>query len=221
MLDFVFELKRMSIKKKINTGTEMGKEEKIREKKKLIIEALKRLLEKEVYSQISIEDVAREAGLSKGGLRHYFPTKEELYVELIEDFFNQIEKDNIGIIKDLDNNDKAFISTLYGIEKFLLDKKNIRILINMILYGFEDEKIMGLIQKFIRNHLSLYENIIINNYQDETTPNPEDTQFAGRITQIILLCAGLLESIDPIKMDTPRLIEFVLEVFKMKPLNHD
>jgi len=199
----------------------MGKEEKIREKKKLIIEALKRLLEKEVYSQISIEDIAREAGLSKGGLRHYFPTKEELFVELIEDFFNQIEKDNIGIIKDLDNNDKAFISTLYGIEKFLLDKKNIRILINMILYGFEDDKIMSLIQKFIRNHLSLYENIIINNYKDDTTPNPEDTQFAGRITQIILLCAGLLESIDPIQMDTPRLIEFVLEVFKMKPLNQD
>ncbi len=199
----------------------MGKEEKIREKKKLIIEALKRLLEKEVYSQISIEDVAEEAGLSKGGLRHYFPTKEELYVELIEDFFNQIEKDNIGIIKDLDNSDKAFISTLYGVEKFLLDKKNIRILINMILYGFEDEKIMALIQKFMRNHLSLYENIIINNYKDETVPDPRDTQFTGRITQIILLCAGLLESIDPIQMDTPRLIEFVLEVFKMKPLNQN
>lgn len=195
----------------------MGKEEKIREKKRLIIEALKRLLEKEVYSQISIEDVAGEAGLSKGGLRHYFPTKEELYVELIEDFFNQIEKDNIGIIKDLDNNDKAFISTLYGIEKFLLDKKNIRIFINMVLYGFEDEKIMGLIQKFIRSHLSLYEDIIVNNYKDASTANADDIQFAGRITQIILLCAGLLESIDPIKMDTPRLIEFVLSVFKKNP----
>ncbi len=194
----------------------MAKEEKIREKKKHIIEALKRLLGKEVYSQISIEDVAKEAGLSKGGLRHYFPTKEELYVELIEDFFNQIEKDNIGIIKDLDSNDKAFVSTLYGIEQFLLDKKNIRIFINMILYGFEDEKIMGLIQKFVRGHLSLFEDIIIDNRKSDGENNLEDTQFIGRITQIILLCAGLFESIDPIKMDTPQLIEFILELFKMK-----
>lgn len=194
----------------------MGKEEKVREKKKHIIESLKRLLGQEVYSQISIEDVAKEAGLSKGGLRHYFPTKEELYVELIEDFFNQIEKDNIGIIKDLDNTDKAFVSTLYGIEQFLLDKTNIRIFINMILYGFEDEKIMGMIKIFIRNHLSLYEDIIINNRGSDTDIDRDDIQFRGRITQIILLCAGLLESIDPIKMDTPRLIAFILKLFKME-----
>jgi AcrR family transcriptional regulator len=195
----------------------MDKEQKLREKKKLIIEALKRLLEKNVYSQISVEDVAKEAGLSKGGLRHYFPTKEELYVELIEDFFNQIEKDNIGIIKGLDHVDRAFISTLFGIERFLLDKKNIRIFINIILYGFEDEKIMAMIRKFLRNHLNMYDNIIHNARSDGSASSPEETQFVGRITQIILLCAGLFESIDPIRMDTPELIEYILRLHRMKP----
>ena len=194
----------------------MAKELKLKEKKKHIIEALKSLLGREVYSQISIEDVAKEAGLSKGGLRHYFPTKEELYVELIEDFFNQIMNDNIGIIQDLDHNDQALVSTLYDIEKFLRDKKNIRILINIILYGFEDEKIMAMIQKFIRNHLSMYEEIILNSRGKERSSSPEDLQFIGRITQIILLCAGLFESIDPIQMETPRLIEYILRLFKMQ-----
>ena len=194
----------------------MAKELKLKEKKKHIIEALKSLLGREVYSQISIEDVAKEAGLSKGGLRHYFPTKEELYVELIEDFFNQIMNDNIGIIQDLDHNDQALVSTLYDIEKFLRDKKNIRILINIILYGFEDEKIMAMIQKFIRNHLSMYEEIILNSRGKERSSSPEDLQFIGRITQIILLCAGLFESIDPIQMETPRLIEYILRLFKME-----
>lgn len=75
---------------------------------------------------------------------------------------------------------------------------------------------MGLIQKFVRGHLSLFEDIIIDNRKSDGENNLEDTQFIGRITQIILLCAGLFESIDPIKMDTPQLIEFILELFKMK-----
>jgi AcrR family transcriptional regulator len=193
----------------------MKKELKVIKKKKHIIEALKRCLEKDVYSQVSLEDVAKEAGFSKGGLRHYFPTREELYVALIESFFNQIQRDQIGVVQglDLDKNDKALITTLFGIEKFLLDKKNMRILINIILYGFEDEKIREIIKKFIRNHLTLYTTTI-----KELTTGAEvaesEAQFIGRITQVILLFAGILEYIDPINVDTPKLIEFILQMYK-------
>lgn len=193
----------------------MKKELKVIKKKKHIIEALKRCLEQDVYSQVSLEDVAKEAGFSKGGLRHYFPTREELYVALIESFFNQIQRDQIGVVQglDLDKNDKALITTLFGIEKFLLDKKNMRILINIILYGFEDEKIREIIRKFIRNHLNLYTSTI-----KELTTGSEvvdtEAQFIGRITQVILLFAGILEYIDPISVDTPKLIEFILKMYK-------
>ncbi len=191
----------------------MQKEEKIIIKKKHIIESLKSLLETNVYSQISIEDVAKEAGLSKGGLRHYFPTKEELYTGLIEDFFNQIEKENIGAVKDLDPEDRAFLSTLFSIERFTLDKRNIKIFINIILYGFEDKKIMEIIQKFIRNHLNLFQEIIKELNKDNNPQYDEDdVQFFGRIIQIILLCCGLFESIDPINMDTRRLIEHIIKM---------
>jgi AcrR family transcriptional regulator len=193
----------------------MKKELKIIKKKKHIIEALKRCLERDVYSQVSLECVAKEAGFSKGGLRHYFPTREELYVALIESFFNQIQRDQIGVVQglDLDKNDRALITTLFGIEKFLLDKKNMRILINIILYGFEDEKIREIIKKFIRNHLTLYTTTI-----KELTTGAEvaesEAQFIGRITQVILLFAGILEYIDPINVDTPKLIEFILQMYK-------
>ncbi|MBP7736096.1 MAG: TetR/AcrR family transcriptional regulator [Spirochaetes bacterium] len=193
----------------------MKKELKVIKKKKHIIEALKRCLEQDVYSQVSLEDVAKEAGFSKGGLRHYFPTREELYVALIENFFNQIQRDQIGVVQglDLDKNDKALITTLFGIEKFLLDKKNMRILINIILYGFEDEKIREIIKKFIRNHLNLYSTTIRELKSGVEVAEPE-AQFIGRITQVILLFAGILEYIDPINVDTPKLIEFILTLYK-------
>jgi AcrR family transcriptional regulator len=193
----------------------MKKELKVIKKKKHIIEALKRCLEKDVYSQVSLEDVAKEAGFSKGGLRHYFPSREELYVALIETFFNQIQRDQSGVVQglDLDKNDKALITTLFGIEKFLLDKKNMRILINIILYGFEDDKIREIIRKFIRNHLNLYTGTI-RDLKSGPEVHESEAQFIGRITQVILLFAGILEYIDPINVDTPKLIEFILKLFK-------
>jgi AcrR family transcriptional regulator len=193
----------------------MKKELKVIKKKKHIIEALKRCLERDVYSQVSLECVAKEAGFSKGGLRHYFPTREELYVALIESFFNQIQRDQIGVVQgmDLDTNDRALITTLFGIEKFLLDKKNMRILINIILYGFEDDKIREITRKFIRNHLNLYTGTIRDLKGDGSEMDSED-QFIARITQMILLFAGIIEYIDPINVDTPKLIEFILKMYK-------
>jgi len=193
----------------------MNKEEKIKIKKTQIIEALKNLLEQGVYSQISVEDVAEEAGLSKGGLRHYFPTKEELYNALLEDFFVDIEKEHLNILQDIDIEDVAFMSTLFSIEKFMLNKRNIKIFINVLLYGFEDPKIMEIVKKFIRNHLNLFKEIIEkqNNSSAENILE-EDKNFQGRIIQIILLFSGLFETIDPINMDTRKLIKHIITLSK-------
>jgi AcrR family transcriptional regulator len=36
------------------------------------------------YDEVSIDDIARAAGISKGLLYHYFPTKRDLYVEVLQ-----------------------------------------------------------------------------------------------------------------------------------------
>lgn len=193
----------------------MGIKEKSDKKKKHIIESLKSCLERNVYSQVSLEDVAAEAGLSKGGLRHYFPTREQLYLALIEDFFTQISEDNIELLRGMGSRDKALISTLFGIENFLLNKRNIRIFINLVLNGLEDETIMEPIRTFIRGHLLLYQDII-KNINKESTISTEEIELRGRVTQIILLCAGLVESIDPINLEGHKLIQLILTMMKRK-----
>lgn len=197
----------------------MLKEEKIRTKKAHITQTLMRLLSEKVYSQISIEDVAAAAGLSKGGLRHYFSTKEELYTELIESFFSQIQEGNAGVIDELDFDiaDKAFMSTLLGVEKFLVDKKNIRVFMNIILYGFEDEKIMRIIAKFLRTHLNLYSDIIRELGKNNNSSSQDDAIFKARISQLILFFSGLFEFIDPTDMKTSKLVEYILKIIKGFP----
>src|SRR5450432_4371562 len=42
------------------------------------------------YDDVSIDDLAREAKISKGLLYHYFPTKRDLYVAGLREIANEI-----------------------------------------------------------------------------------------------------------------------------------
>lgn len=55
-----------------------------------IIEAALRLIAKRGSYNVSIQSVATEAGLSKGAVLHYYPTKEALFAAVFRDFFRQI-----------------------------------------------------------------------------------------------------------------------------------
>lgn len=55
-----------------------------------IIEATLRLIARNGSHNVSIQDVATEAGLSKGAILHYFPAKEELFAATFREFFRQI-----------------------------------------------------------------------------------------------------------------------------------
>jgi TetR/AcrR family fatty acid metabolism transcriptional regulator len=69
----------MSQKMKIETNRQMQ-----------IIEAALRLIARHGSHNVSIQSVATEAGLSKGAVLHYFPTKEELFAAVFKEFFRQI-----------------------------------------------------------------------------------------------------------------------------------
>ncbi len=200
-----------------NNEKQLKKKKKIQEKKKYHIESLKRCLARDVYSRITVQDVADESKVSKGGLLYYFPTKEEMYLELMKDLFEEIEKDHADfLIEEIDSGIIANISALYGIEKFVQNHDNIKILINIVLYAYEEEKIMVPLRQFIRKHLNLYINIIKEARSDTPARRKTDfqPQFIGRIAQTLILSIGLLESIDPVELDTRELIEYIRSLFK-------
>ncbi|MDX2469036.1 MAG: TetR/AcrR family transcriptional regulator [SAR324 cluster bacterium] len=77
-----------------------GTEQK-RERLEQIIAAASLLLEKHDFGQISMQSVAKEAGIVKGTLYLYFKTKEELFLELetreLSQFFKLIKEGLAGV----------------------------------------------------------------------------------------------------------------------------
>lgn len=195
----------------------IDKEGKIREKKRLILEALKNCLMKDVYSNITVQQVAIEAGFSKGGLLHYYSSKEEMYVDLIRELFEEIKVEHERLLRgDMHTRVKASLSALYGIEKFFIDRKTTRILINIILYGYENEKIMEHIRIFMRENMALYKSIIEDSRKDIPARRKSDMSpdVTARIAQILVISAGLIESVDPIDLDHTNLVQYVIALMK-------
>ncbi len=188
---------------------DISKEDKVKERKKRITSALKALLQKNVYSQISVQEIADEAGYSKGGILHYFPTKDDIYIELINDIGSELEYVHRRMLKiDLNSEEMAPISSLLGVESFVLNRANIIILINILLYSFENETLRSMMNKLFENHRLFYENIIRENIGNGQTPKL-DEKTTARIIQAVVFFIGLIEEFDPIDLDYTKIVKYV------------
>jgi len=203
-------------------GVDMAiNEDKVRKKKKIIIEALKNRLQRDVYSRITVQDIADEAGFSKGGVLHYFSTKEDIYLELLLEILGGLEKAHIDILQweqrtEQDTDVMAPLSALLGVESFILDKKTIRILINLVLYGFEEEKIMVIIREFMRKHKTFYNNVIRRARENRPIRRRSDlsSDVLSRVAQTVVLFIGILESIDPTEIDYVDIVKYISAILK-------
>ena len=192
-----------------------SKEDKAKGRKRRITSALKVLLQKHVYSQISIQEIADEAGYSKGGVLHYFPTKDDIYLELINDMYSELDYNHRRILKiDLNSEEMAPISSLLGVESFVLDRANIIILINIILYSFENETLRLMMNKFFGNHRLFYENIIRENTKGEYNGEGLDDKTAARVIQAVVFFIGLIEEFDPIDLDYTKIVKYVSNLLR-------
>jgi AcrR family transcriptional regulator len=60
------------------------------ERRRQLIELGTRLFSNRTYDEVSIDEVARTAGISKGLLYHYFPTKRDFYVATVREAANDL-----------------------------------------------------------------------------------------------------------------------------------
>lgn len=196
-------------------------DDKVKKRKRRITSALKVLLQKHVYSQISIQEIADEAGYSKGGVLHYFATKDDIYIELINDLYSELSYTHERILKiDLKSDEMAPISSLLGVESFILDKANTVILINIILYSFENETLRLMMNKFFKNHRYFYENIIKESMKSDQNKDRKenkerlDDKTTARIIQAVVFFIGLMEEFDPIDLDYTKIVKYVSDLLR-------
>lgn len=57
------------------------------------------------YREVSINDIVKAVGITKGGFYHYFNSKEELFTQVVEDFLNRYTQMFMAFFNDTDTMD--------------------------------------------------------------------------------------------------------------------
>lgn len=71
--------------------------------KELILDQAKKILDNEGYSKISIRRVAKECDIAVGTIYNYFPSKKELIVEMMTNFWKEYYYNIENILKTDEN----------------------------------------------------------------------------------------------------------------------
>lgn len=120
-------------------------------KPEIMAAALRKIADSGVHN-ITMDDIAEEAGLSKGGIAHYFSSKEELILKAIQDFTST----NIQQIREtLDRRDNMLerISS-FGIVDFqdtAQGKFRHSIILNIMALAVHDDAYRKIYHEWVEN----------------------------------------------------------------------
>ncbi len=115
--------------------------------RELILSEAKKILENEGYSQISVRRVAKECDIAVGTIYNYFPTKKELIIEMMTDFWEGYFTDIKPILSSQDDFYMKLKKLFSELARFI---KNFReIWLHHELYSTPDYIETGLIRKNI------------------------------------------------------------------------
>ena len=138
-------------------------------KPEIMAAALRKIAENGVHN-ITMDDIAEEAGLSKGGIAHYFSSKEELILQAIQDFTTT----NIQRIREsLDRRDNMLEQIAsFGIVDFqdtAQGKFRHSIVLNIMALAVHDEAYRKIYHEWVENNVTTIRNAL------------EDEANAGRL----------------------------------------
>lgn len=80
--------------KKQNKNLKVQKGEETRA---LLLNVSQNLFSRKGYEEVSVEEICRQAGVSKGGFYHHFSSKEELFLELLDRWISKLDEELLNI----------------------------------------------------------------------------------------------------------------------------
>lgn len=155
-----------------------------------IVEACLRLIAKNGSYNVSIQNVATEAGLSKGAVLHYYPTKDGLFAAVFREFFRRVfESGRTTMDKHGDPLEK-----LRSIGEWLFDESDAIVGIGYPLYlecmarAIYEKMYHHLFHDWVNDWVELLKGVITEGIQKGEFENVDPEQTARAISAI---CQGI------------------------------
>lgn len=136
-------------------------------KKEIIVETARKLFLEKGYESTKVEDITKEMGISKGNFYTYFKSKEEIFLEILEDKKEEHKK----MLEKIDiTMDKKIILKEYLMKKIEEFFKNFgKINMDTIIKIMKNERIFQLKKELEQEEKNFLKENVIKKYINENT----------------------------------------------------
>ncbi|QWU14900.1 transcriptional regulator, TetR family [Paenibacillus sophorae] len=151
--------------------------------KNKIMQSAIRLFSKKGYQSTSIQDIADDCSIAKGTIYKFFPSKEDLYIHILDERHQQMsqEIDHITQNPGLTPRNRFIAEIDYQIRNYMNYGSND----NMELAPFDSSKIRSYIDKFMRKLLAYYRDLLMRYYGSDVKDHAWDLAalFSGALRE--------------------------------------
>lgn len=150
------------------------------------------------YAETSLSIIAERAGISKGGMFHYFRTKRELFLELFLYKVRQYSEQLRSLLHQEDSPEQR-LKILMQEAGQLLEKNEpfYRFCLEFLSMGARDHEIRKVMTDFYKDTIKIFQ-LIVNEGIDTGKFKPIDSQKVARILYFVVMGAFFtFFSVDP------------------------
>jgi AcrR family transcriptional regulator len=172
-------------------------------KRRMIMETAMRLFSEKGYHTTSVQEIAKECGISKGSLYKYFASKEDLYIEVFEFYQNQM-LEKAACVSGATKKEKLVNQMIVQVEDFLEKKDFIEIQFKEL----PNEKFVSLMKRTQSKMMHWYKTSIEEAFGDEVKPFIWDIviMHKGMLKEFVLLLTK-----ENIHFSVKKLAEYLVE----------
>ena len=142
---------------------------------------------KKGYAETTISDIAAKAGISKGGLYHYFTTKRELFLELFLYRVTKYSEQLCGHLHQTDSPEKRLQILMKKTGQLL--KKNedfYRFCLEFLAMGARDHEIRKVMTGFYKDTVGIFQQLV-NEGIDTGRFTPMDSKKVARTIYFMVM----------------------------------
>ena len=161
------------------------------ETKRKIIEVSETLFTENGYDSTSVQDICNKAEVSKGAFFYHFPTKEFLFLEILDKYLSELDKRMYEIEKRSKNTLKAMEEMVVILEEiFITSEGKFTIFLEFLRKASKETEIMKKISYQFQKYKKYVSEMIENGKKEGSIKKEINSEFISQL--IISLAIGMI-----------------------------
>jgi len=161
------------------------------ETKKKIIEGAEILFTENGYDSTTVQNICNKAEISKGAFFYHFPTKEFLFLEILDKYLSELDKRMNEIEKKSKNTLRAMEEMVIILEEiFITSEGKFTIFLEFLRKASKETEIMKKISYQFQKYKKYVYEMIEKGKREENIKKEIDSEFISQLT--ISLAIGMI-----------------------------